>query len=115
MGQRVAGTVYVKVDGQQLTIEGGVEAPLSDKERETLVPGFFSEKDLTPYINMDALHTPDFPLEKLVNGTDMTVMAEFKNGSIYILSGAYIVGAPASSGDDGKISLEFHGVQGVWQ
>lgn len=115
MGQKVAGTVYIKVDGQQLTIEGGVEAPITNHTRETLVPGFFSETDRIPYINVDALHTPDFPIERLAEGTDMTVMAEFKNGKIYVLSGAYLVGEPASSGDDGKISLEFNGVEGVWQ
>ncbi|MCF7545828.1 phage tail tube protein, partial [Pseudomonas petrae] len=30
MGQKVAGTCYVKVDGTQLTLKGGVEAPLMD-------------------------------------------------------------------------------------
>lgn len=115
MGKKVAGTVYIKVDGQQLTIEGGVEAPTTNHTRETIVTGFYSEVDRVPYVNVDAIHTPDFPLERLAESDDMVVMVEFKNGKVYVLSGAYQVGEPASSGDDGKISLEFNGVEGVWQ
>ncbi|MGS1116872.1 phage tail tube protein [Castellaniella sp. UC4442_H9] len=117
MGQKTAGTVYVKVDGQQLVITGGVECPTMDVTRETIdgAPGYYSEKDRTPYIKVDALHTPDFPLDVIAKGTDMTVQAEFANGKVYVLSGAYQVGEPASSGDDGKVSLEFNGNKGMWQ
>lgn len=45
MGQKVAGTVYVKVDGEQLTITGGAEAPLMDVKRETVWPGFSRKKN----------------------------------------------------------------------
>ncbi|MEE1920188.1 phage tail tube protein, partial [Pseudomonas asiatica] len=47
MGQRVAGTCYVKVDGAQLTITGGCEAPLMDVKRESVVPGCYKEEQLT--------------------------------------------------------------------
>lgn len=114
MGQKVAGTVYVKVDGKQLTITGGAEAPVGNITRETLAPGFFSETDRVPYIKVDALHTPDFPLDEITQGTDMTVQVEFKNGKNYLLTGAYTVGEAASTGDDGKISLEFNGLDGRW-
>ena len=45
----------------------------------------------------------------------MTVQVEFRNGKTYVLTGAYLVGEPASTGDDGKITLEFNGVKGIWQ
>jgi hypothetical protein len=45
----------------------------------------------------------------------MVVTVEFKNGRVYVLSGAYVVGEPAATGDDGKASLEFNGVKGRWQ
>lgn len=114
MGQKTAGTCYVKADGVALTVTGGCEAPITEKTRETIVPGFFSEKDRVPYIKVDAVHTPGFPLDKLAKGENMTVTCEFKNGKTYVLSGAYLVGEPASAGDDGKISLEFNGVKGEW-
>lgn len=115
MGQRVAGTCYAKVDGSQLTITGGCEAPLMDVKRETVTPGFYKEEQLAPYLKVTAVHTPDFPLDKLVKGTDMTVTCEFNNGKVYVLSGAYLVDEPALSGDDGTIELQFDGSKGVWQ
>ncbi|MDH0730980.1 phage tail tube protein [Pseudomonas sichuanensis] len=115
MGQRVAGICYVKVDGAQLTIAGSCEARLMDVKRESVVPGFFKEEQLTPYIKCKAVHTPDFPLKKLVEGTDMTVVCEFSNGKVYVLSAAYLVDEPVASGDDGTIDLQFDGLKGVWQ
>ncbi|MNU43031.1 Phage tail tube protein [compost metagenome] len=115
MGQKVAGTVYFKVDGEQLEITGAAEAPTTNSTRETLRPGFFSENDRVPYLKVDALHTPGFPLKKLQDATDMTVTCEFKNGRTYVLSGAYQVGEPVTTGDDGKVQLQFDGVDGVWQ
>lgn len=115
MGQKVAGTCYVKVDGAQLTITGGCEAPLMDKKRETVVPGCFKEEDLAPYLKVSAVHTPDFPLKAITEGTDMTITCEFKNGKVYVLSGAYVVDEPSSKGDDGTIELQFDGNKGIWQ
>jgi hypothetical protein len=115
MGQKVAGTCYVKVDGVQLTLTGGGEAPVSEVKRETVVRGYFKEEELTPYLKFTAVLTPDFPRKKLAEGTDMTVTCEFKNGTTYVLSGAYMVDEPSASGDDGTIELQFDGVKGVWQ
>ena len=66
MGQLIAGTCYVKVDGAQLTINGGCEAPLMAVKRETVVPGFYKETDIAPSFKVTALHTADFPLKKLI-------------------------------------------------
>ncbi|KVX06451.1 MULTISPECIES: phage tail tube protein [Alcaligenes] len=117
MGQKVAGTVYVKVDGQQLVITGGVECPIGDVVRETIegAPGYFTERDRVPYVKVEALHTADFPVDVIANGTDMTVQAEYRNGKTYVLTGAYMVGETTSTGDDGKVTLEFNGVKGIWQ
>ena len=48
MGKKVAGTAYIKVDGMQLTVTGGAEAPLMDKKRETVYPGYYKEEELAP-------------------------------------------------------------------
>lgn len=117
MGEKVAGTIYCKVDGKQLVTTGGAECPISDVTRETIdgVIGYFSEKDRAPYVKVDAVHTKDFPLDLIAAGEDMTVQVEFRNGKTYVLTGGYLVGEPVSTGDDGKVSLEFHGTKGVWQ
>ena len=115
MGQKVAGTCYIKIDGTQLTLKGGVEAPLMDVERETVVPGYYKEEDMAPWVKFTAVHTPDFPLTALTTGTDMTITAELKNGRVYVLSGAYLVDKASVNGEAGTIDLQFDGVKGGWQ
>lgn len=115
MGQKVAGTCYIKVDGQQLVISGGVEAPLSKVKRETIVPGHFKEEDLAPFLKVDAVKTPNFPMAKITEGTNMTITAEFKDGTSYVLSGAYLVDEANVTADDGKVALKFDGISGDWQ
>ena len=115
MGKKVAGTCYVKVDGQQLVITGGVEAPINKFKRETIVKGHFSEEDVAPFLKVDAVKTPGFDWAKLAAGTDMTVTSEFKDNSTYVLTGAYVVGDLNVTGDDGKVSIEFNGDEGDWQ
>ncbi len=115
MGQKIAGTVYVKADGVQFDSMGNFEVPISKYKRETLRPGKFKEEDLFPYIKGDVAFTRNFPIKKLQDATNMTVTVEFKNGKTYILTGAYIVGEPAHNSDDGKVSLQWDGEEGVWQ
>ncbi len=115
MGQKVAGTCYVKVDGQQLVITGGCEAPLSKVKRESLAPGQFKEEDLVPFLKVDALKTKGIDWAKLTNATNMTVTCEFRDGSVYVLAGAYTVDEVNVTGDDGKVPLHFNGESGEWQ
>ena len=114
MGKKVAGTVYAKVDGGQVTVTGGVECPLSDKKRETVAPGFFKEEDLAPYVKLTAIDDPDLPIQQLMTATNSTITVEFANGRIYVLSGAYIVGETSTKGDEGTIDFEWNGDKGVW-
>ena len=115
MGQKVAGTCFIKVDGDQLVITGGVECPLADVKRETITRGYFKEEDLIPYVAVDAVKTPNFPRAKLAGGIGMTITAELADGSVYVLSGAYLVDETKVTGDDAKVSLKFEGIQGDWQ
>ena len=68
MAQKVAGTCYIKVDGTQLTISGGGEAPLMNVKRDTVVPGYFKEVDKAAWLKFKAVHTPDMPLKLLTTG-----------------------------------------------
>lgn len=119
MAKRVAGIAYIKVDGTQLEVSGGIEVPVGETMRET-VKGLsgtagFKETHRTPFVKLTAIFRDDFPMDKVVKGTDMTVTAEFPNGKVYTLSGAYMVGEPSAKADDGTIELEFEGVKGIFQ
>lgn len=114
MGQKVAGTCYVKVDGAQLVINGAIEAPLNKTKRETVIKGYFKEEDNTPFVKGDFVGVAQTDWQKIVNATNATVTVEFANGTVYTLSGAYIVGDANHSSEDGKVSLEWNGNEGDW-
>lgn len=119
MAIRVAGVCYVKVDGDQLEVKGGVEAPMSSLTREPVmglggVAGY-KETVQEPFLKLSAVVPKAFPINTLVNGTDMTVTAELANGKVYTLSGAYLKGEPAINGEEGTTELEFSGTKGIWQ
>ena len=118
MAERVAGTCYIKVDGEQLEISGNVQYPLSKTKKEAIEgingsPGY-KETTIIPYLNVDAILTPDFPREKLVSGSDMTITAEFANGQVYTLMGAYLADEPQADAIEGTVSLSFKGRDKNW-
>lgn len=119
MAKRVAGICYIKVDGQQLEVSGGLEAPLSDVKRETVMglggPAGLKESAMEPYVKLTAVFTPEFPIATLKDNTDMTVTAEMANGKVYTLSGAFLKGETAIKGEEGTVELEFGGNKGMWQ
>lgn len=119
MGQKVAGVCYIKLDGQQLEVSGGVECPLLDVKREAVmglsgVAGF-KETAIKPFLKLSAILTPDFPLDQVRNNTEMTVTGELANGMVYTLSGAWLEGEASAKADDGTVDLEFAGLKGIWQ
>ena len=119
MAQRVAGICYVKADGAQLEIKGGVEAPLSPVTRETVmglngVAGY-KETAQEPYLKVSAVFTPGFPVQTLTTSTNMTVTAELANGKVYTLTGAFLRAEPAANGEEGSVELEFSGTAGIWR
>lgn len=116
---RISGVCYIKIDGEQLSVEGSVEVPLMDVEREekissTGVAGF-SETPIAPFINLSAFVTSEFPLEKIKAGTDLTITAELANGWVYTLQGGFVTGNPAWNASDGNVTLNFKGVKGYMQ
>lgn len=120
LAPKVAGTCYAKVDGTQLELKGdsGIEAPFSSVQREAVmgqsgVAGL-KETARVPYVKGTFIVGPDFPREKLDESVDMTVTIEFINGSVYTLSGAFVVGEAAYKSDTGELEIEFNGIKGIW-
>jgi hypothetical protein len=117
--KRLAGTCYIKVDGEQIEVSGGVEAPLNDSKREpvksaTAVVGY-KEEVIVPYVKVTAILVPGFPRAKLNASDNMTITAEMANGDVYTLSGAWLANDPSHKADDGTTELEFNGTKGNWQ
>lgn len=119
MAKRVAGICYIKCNGSQLEVSGGVEVPLLKVKREAVMGSSgsagYKETAMEPYVKVTAILTADFPTASLQSDTDMTVTAELANGTVYTLSGAFLRGEPAAKGDDGTVDLEFSGLDGQFQ
>lgn len=116
---RLAGTCYLKLDGDQIEVSGGMEAPLAKSKKEPImargrVVGY-KETPIAPYLKLTAVLTAEFPREKLAKATDITATAEFANGDVYTLSNAWFGGESAHKGDDGTAELEFGGMDGDWK
>lgn len=118
MARRIAGICYVKVDGTQLEVKGGVEASLSPTNREAVMAlsglAGYKETAQRQFVKVSAILTTDFPINQLVNGTNMTITTEFANGKVHTLTGAYLEGEPTANGEEGTTELEFTGVTGIW-
>ncbi len=116
---KVAGTAYIKIDGDQLEAksEQGIEVPLFDKMRETVMgqsgPAGLKEVARMPFVKGTYIVGPNFPLAKLNDASDMTVTVEFISGKVYTLSGAYVVGEVDYNSDTGEVEMEFNGVKGI--
>ena len=117
--KKIAGTCYIKVDGAQLEVAGGVEFPLMNVKRETVMADAgavgFSEVAIAPYVKLSAKVPRDFPVAKLQKATDMTVTVEAANGMVYTLSDAFVQGEPGVNASEGSIDLEFGGLNGELQ
>lgn len=118
MGNRRAGTCYIKADGNQLEVDSGVEVPLSDVSRETKMasgkPVGFKETGLAPYVKGTFAIKSQKDFQSIVQATSLTVTAEFANGGVYTLSDAWVNGEPAYNADEGTAEIEFGGLRGSW-
>ena len=114
-----AGISYFKVDGEQFSVSGDIEAPLSVEQRETMtditgsVVGHKSTF-IAPYIKGTFFFKDTFPKEKIITGMDMTITTEFRNGTVYTLSKANLVGETPINAIDGTVPLQFDGEKGIW-
>ena len=118
MSKRIAGTCYVKVDGEQLSLSGSLSCSMNTVVREaqmgsTGVAGY-SENPVAPTISGTFNFMEEFPIEKLMEQTSMTVTAELANGKVFTLSEAFVSGEVQASPNDGTVSITFTGVRGNW-
>ena len=118
MGKKIAGTCYVKVDGEQLSLNGSLSIRMNEVTREAIMGSTglagFSEVASAPTISGTFNITPDFPLQTLMSQTDMTVTAECANGMTFTLSGAFVSGDTDFAPNDGTATLTFTGEKGNW-
>lgn len=117
--QRISGTCYITVDGEELNLSGSLQIPVNKYTRQAVTASGrvigYSETPVVPSISGNFYVDSDFPLEKLRTATDMTIVAELANGMRYTLSDAFLAVDNANfAPEDGTVQLVFNGVRGDW-
>lgn len=118
MSQLIAGTCYISIDGQRLLLKGSATATASKVTREPVMAngGVQGHKEVpvAPTLSGQFVVDKNFPIEKLQEATDMTVVAEFANGKVFTLGGAFVTEEIQVAGDDSDTTINFAGMTGKW-
>lgn len=111
--KNVAGTAYVKLDGGQLALKGGLTIDPTTVTREPMVgqdgPHGFKTMPKMPSIAVTLTKGEELSLVALNRITDSTVTAEVADGTVYVLSEAFQSGDMEYSGEEGTVTVTFHG------
>jgi hypothetical protein len=114
MGQRIAGTAFLKVDGAIYPLRGNFTVSPSSLERAGLagqdyVHGF-SEMPRVPFIEGDVSLVPELSMTVVETVTNSTVTAELANGKVYVLREAWCRSAFELNTREGQTRIRFEGV-----
>ena len=115
MGERIAGVAYVKVDGAQYPLKGGLTVSPSDTEREGIagqdyVHGY-KEMPRVPYIEGDFSTVAGLSVEAINRITNATITAELANGRVYVLANAWCTNATEIDTEEGQFTARFEGLR----
>ncbi len=113
---RIGGTCYFKIDGQQLSLTGGIEVPMNRTVNDDIIglDGSVDRKEThrAPYVKGTFKVPKNFPVSKITSSDEMTITAELANGQVYVLSSAWLHGEANHNAEEGTVDLEFHGEEG---
>lgn len=112
----IAGTAYLKVDGEMYPLKGNLTVSISPVERNGIagqdyVHGY-QELPRVPFIEGDVSTLPEVSTEFLESVIDATITAELVNGRVYVLRNAWTKGPIEINTPDGQFRIRFEGVSG---
>lgn len=112
---RIAGTCFLKLDGQQYDLKGDLSVMPHSIKREGVagMDGIhgFKETQVVPFIEGTVTLSPGLSVKALQGVSDSTVTAELSNGKVYVLRNAWFAGEPAIDGAEGQVPLRFEGLE----
>jgi hypothetical protein len=113
MAQRIAGTAFLKIDGNQYPLRGNFTVSPSSLERTMLagqdyVHGY-QELPRVPWIEGDVSTTQEVSLETLEQMVEVTVTAELANEKVYVLKEAACKSALENNTREGQVRVRWEG------
>ena len=119
MTSRSAGICYFKVDGEQLSLTGGIEVSMNTIIRDDIIgltgDVHYKETRRAPYIKGTFKVSRQFPLKKIMETDDMAITAELANGTVFVMVNSWVHGEVNYNADEGTADIEFHGQRGDFQ
>ncbi len=112
-GQRRAGTLFLRIDGQLREIVGSFSYNLGAPKRDGLVgPDIvhgYKELPQIPMIEGEARDKDDLDVVALLNITDATITLELANGKTIALRNAWYAADGDIGTEEANIQLKFQG------
>lgn len=112
---RLAGIIYLKVDGVLYPAKGAFTYNIGAPKRDAIVGADgvhgFAEVPQVPFIEGEITDKYDAPLEKLLNSVGGTVTLELANGKTISLQQAWFAGEGTVSTEAANIAVRFEGMR----
>jgi hypothetical protein len=114
---RIAGTAWLKVDGEQYALRGDLTISIDSVEREGQagmdgVHGYL-ETPRIPFIEGTFSDIGGMSLARLQGIVNSTVTAEVVSGKTYLLRNAWTSTARELNAAEGSVSVRFEGMSGA--
>lgn len=110
---RVAGTVYVKVDGEIFDAKGNFTCNLGKPKREGVVGADrvhgYKEMPQLPFVEGEITDRSNLNLETLMAMSNVTVTVEFANGKVFVLREAWYAADGDIGSEEGNVQFRFEG------
>lgn len=111
---RVAGIIFVKVDGGQIRAKGEFEYNLGVPKREAIVGSDgvhgYKEDPQVPFIQGAATDDAALDAKALLSTKDATVTLELANGKVFVLKDAWYAEEGTIKTGEGEIPIRFEGL-----
>lgn len=113
---RIAGTAFLKSDGEQFALRGELTISIDAFEREGVagmdrVHGY-TEVPRVPTISATFSDIAGLSLQRLAAICNSTITAETVNGKVYLLRNAWTSTARELNAVDGSVAVTFEGLSG---
>lgn len=114
---RIAGTAYLKVDGEQFALRGALTISIDRFERAGVagmdgVHGY-TETPRVPFIEGEFSDIGGMSLARVQDICNATVTAEVLTGKTYLLRNAWTSAARELDGAAGSVTIRFEGMSGA--
>lgn len=118
MSNRVAGTVFVKVDGVQISVKASVTVNAGLGKREAIIghDGVHGYKELpqVPFIEGEQTDQKNLDLKKYLQIDGATVTVQFGNGKTFVLRQAWNASEGSVSSEEASLPFRFEGKDAEW-